>query len=98
MASNFFEVEVSSPKEALYIKEDRLSETQDSAEKLWQAADISSNEKFLTAPTGGSGKGPEEYKGPDDTTDLKLPVFFRDTITWGDGRGRVEDLGIFVPY
>lgn len=76
VASNFFEVEASSPNEALYITEDRPSEMHRSEKKLWQAAATSSSGKFrsVPVPVGGSGKGPEANKGPLAVPDLKLPV------------------------
>lgn len=77
VASNFLELELSSPKDALYIIEDRPSDVHRSKEKLWQAAAISSNVKLRRAPEGGKGKGPEGYNGPLPAADLKLPAVFR---------------------
>ena len=77
MASSFLKPEVSSPKEALYITEERPSDINRSREKLWQAAASSSYEKFRSVPEGGSGSGPEGFRGPLEATDLKLPIVFR---------------------
>lgn len=88
VASKFFELEASSPNEALYMVEERLSDMYRSEEKLWQAAAISSYGKFFSVPVGGSGKGPEAYRGPLAVTDLKLLVAFNATPPWGDGRGK----------
>lgn len=77
MASSFFAPEVSSPKEALYITEERLSDIHRSGEKLWHAAEISSNEKLRKFPEGGRGNGPELLTGAPEIPVLKLPMVLR---------------------
>lgn len=88
VASNFFELDTSSPKEALYMVDERHSDMHLSEEKLWQAVAISSYRKFRSEPVGGSGKGPEADRGPLAVTDLKLPIAFNTAPPCGDGSGK----------
>jgi hypothetical protein len=68
--------------------DERDSDMYRSEEKLRQAAASSSYEKFRSDPVGGSGKGPEAYKGLLAAPDLKLPTVFSVPPPLGDGSGK----------